>query len=75
VRNSVPIHIFIVLIGTRWNSPDRIVTREEGGEAVRGFGIPYFEMSAETGEGVEDGFLTMVTKGIRRISNFFDSSE
>jgi hypothetical protein len=60
--------LFIFLIGTRWNSPDRVVTREESRETARSFGIPDFEMDAETAEEVEDGFFTIVREGINEIS-------
>jgi small GTP-binding protein len=67
-----PPGIFIALIGNQCDLPDREVTREEAEETARRFGIPYFETSAKTDEGVENAFQTIVTEGIRRIPNFFD---
>jgi GTPase SAR1 family protein len=62
---------FIVLIGIRCSSSDRVVSREEAEEKASGFNILYFEMDAETGEGVEDGFDRIVREGIRKMPNFF----
>jgi hypothetical protein len=71
VRKCASRNYLIVLIGTHCNCSDRKITRGEAEETARGFGIPYFEMSAETGEGVEKGFLILVTEGIRRFPDFF----
>jgi small GTP-binding protein len=74
VRNDISADGFIVLIGTRCNSPNRVITTEEAEETARGFGIPSFEMDAETGEGVEDGFHTIINEGIQKIPAFFSLS-
>jgi GTPase SAR1 family protein len=66
LRNDVCINSFIVLIGTRRNDSDRVIAREEAERKARGFGIPHFEMDAETNEGVEDGFEAIVKEGIWR---------
>jgi CII-binding regulator of phage lambda lysogenization HflD len=66
---------FVVLIGSKCDSPYREVSREQAEEKARRLGIPYFEMSARTGEGVEDGFQTIVTEGIRRFPSFGSPSQ
>jgi small GTP-binding protein len=58
--------VFIVLIAAKCNSAARVITRKEGEEIARSFGVLYFEMSAETGEGVEDGFLGIVAEVVKR---------
>jgi small GTP-binding protein len=75
VRDNISANPFFVLIGSKYPFPNRIVTRDEAEGAARDFGIPYFEMDAETGEGVEDGLHTIVREGIRTIPNFFDPPE
>ena len=49
-----------VLVGNKCDLEDRRkVTREEGAETAKSFGIPYIETSAKSNICVEESFQTM----------------
>jgi small GTP-binding protein len=48
--------IDVVLIGNKIDAGSRSVTIEEGVAAASAFGVPYFEVSAKTGESVAEAF-------------------
>jgi small GTP-binding protein len=52
--------IQVFLVGTKADSEDRVVTREEGEDMAKSLNIPYYECSAKTGENVEEIVLAMI---------------
>jgi 50S ribosomal subunit-associated GTPase HflX len=51
---------FIFLVGNKIDREFREVTQEEALEKANRLGLPYFEISAKTGEHVEDLFIAII---------------
>jgi small GTP-binding protein len=69
IVDSAARHIDVVLIGNKIDVEDRTVTAEEGKRAADEFEIPYFEVSARTGEYVTEAFESLA----RRVAPHLDA--
>ena len=72
IKESISDPVDIILVGNKADTPDdptsgnRVVTKEEGEEMAREFGVPYMETSAKTGYNVEETFMQIATIVKRR---------
>ena len=57
------------LVGNKADVPDesRAVSAEQGAALAAEFGVPFFEASAKTGEGVDEAFLAVAREVVERL--------
>lgn len=55
-------HIYISLVGTKLDNPDRCISYQEAEALARSLNLPYSEVSAKTGQGVESVFVNIVSE-------------
>ena len=59
--------LFISLVGNKVDRvDDRMISAEQGKALADSFGIEYFEVSAKSGEGVEQAFLSLAKAQLER---------
>jgi Ras-related protein Rab-8A len=58
----------IVLVGSKMDMTEqRKVSHEEARKLADEFGVPYFETSAKTGEGVDRAYFTLASMSLRKL--------
>jgi len=58
-----------ILVANKVDLPNRLIAKEDGKSFADGKGVPYFEVSAKTGDGVKD----MWTEMAKRVANVADT--
>ena len=59
----------IVVVGTKADLATREVAQKEAQAFFAGRGVPYYEVSARTGQGVEDVFSLIATESLGALCN------
>ena len=76
IKAEVDEKVTIILVGNKIDDEEnREVTKEEGEEAARNFGLDFFECSAKTGENINSTFNELVLKMVEIHEKFGGKEE
>ena len=76
IKAEVDEKVTIILVGNKIDDEEnREVTKEEGEEAARNFGLDFFECSAKTGENINSTFNELVLKMVEIHEKFGGKDE
>ena len=76
IKAEVDEKVTIILVGNKIDDEEnREVTKEEGEEAARNFGLDFFEWSAKTGENINSTFNELVLKMVEIHEKFGGKEE
>ncbi len=61
----------IALVGNKndCDEGDRVISKEQGEALAKSFGVPFYETSAKSGDGVESAFLGVARESVKRLVN------
>jgi len=69
VKEHASERVDVALVGNKDDCEDgnRVVARSEGEALARSFGVPFFETSAKSGDGVDAAFMGVAERAVRRL--------
>ena len=69
VKEYASERVDVALVGNKddCEDGDRVVARSEGEALARSFGVPFFETSAKSGDGVDAAFMGVAERAVRRL--------